>query len=109
MALIIYKRNDNLLVVRGAGTISPYGVISYFNQDTTVEVTLTSGEALVAGERWPMALIYIPGSQGDFQGDLRDTLQLPTSGVLTAKLVVDNGIGQHAELRGEVTIQERHF
>lgn len=110
MPNIIYRTNDNLLLALGVSTISPESEeVVYMNQDCIVEVTLRIDGALVGGDNWPVALVYIHGSRGDFQGNLRDTLSLPQSGIIVATLEIDNGTDQHALLTENLSIQTRRI
>jgi len=105
----IYRANDNLLKASRLSTVDTSGQTIYLDGTATVEVTLTDLQGVaLAGETWPLPLDYITGSQGDFQGVIRDTVVLPSPGsTVRALLVIDNGIDQHGELTGTLLVQER--
>jgi len=107
MANVIYPLNDNLIVARGVSTIDQNGKTVYLTGTAVVQLTLRVSGAVVPGETWPIALTYITGSNGDFQGNLKDTLTLPASGIAVAQLIVDNGADQRGELSIDLNIQTR--
>lgn len=107
MANILYGLNDNLVVARGVSTVDQNGKTVYLTSTAVVQLTLRVDDVLVPGETWPIALTYIAGSNGDFQGNLKDTLTLPASGVAVAQLVVDNGADQRGELAIDLQVQTR--
>ena len=107
MPNIIYRLNDNLIIARGVSTIDQAGKTVYLTATAVVQITLRVLGVLVPGETWPIALTYIAGSNGDFQGNLKDTLTLPSGGVAVAQLIVDNGADQRGELSIDINIQVR--
>ena len=107
MPNVVYRLNDNLVVARGVSTIDQNGKTVFLTATAVVQLTLRVNGALVPGETWPMALTYIAGSSGDFQGNLKDTLTLPVAGLATAQLIVDNGADQRGELLIDLNIQTR--
>jgi len=107
--MLIYRTNDNLLLALGVYTIDADGEKDYLDETATVQVTLSIDGVNVSGETWPLALVYILGSNGNFQAVLRDTLVLPTSGICKAQLVIDNGADQHADMVHNLLIQTRTF
>ena len=73
MAMNIYIGNDNSLSVTGMFDPSSG---SYFN-NATITVTSVKKESdgsAVGGSGLPLLLEYIPGSKGNYQGILQDTL-----------------------------------
>lgn len=106
---LIYRANDNVLRACGVSTIDTTGQQVYLTGLATVEVTVTDTAGVpLLGETWPVRLDYVEGSQGEFLGVIRDSVQLPPAGsTVKAKLVIDNGENQHGELTGVLTVQER--
>lgn len=95
--LVKHMASDDRLLVQGASTIlAESGTLQYLTASASVSVTLLdwlTGEE-VAGETWPLALTYIPGSQGDFHTVLRDTLTVTLGQLLRMTLTMDNGVDQ---------------
>jgi hypothetical protein len=106
---LIFLENDHLIRARQLSTIDQTGTVVYLDSGATVTCTLTdSAGVALGGETWPLALAYVPGSQGLFQGVIRDTVVLPPAGsTVLATLTVDNGADQRGTLTGRLTVQER--
>lgn len=109
MPNVIYKANDNMLIIRGLSTVDELGQSLFLDDNATVELTLKVNNVNVAGQTWPADMVYITGSNGDFFANVDDTITLPDSGVVQALLVVDNGADQHGELTSDIIIQVRRF
>lgn len=110
MSGIVYLANDNRLLLQRAHTYDAAGDKVYLDGSVTVQVTLTdTSSSVIAGETWPLALIYIQGSQGDFQGVLRNELTLSEGQTIYAELTIDAGTDQFASLRGTLLVQRRTF
>jgi len=109
MSGLLFLDNDSLLRARQLSTIDQTGAVVYLTSAATVQYTLTdSAGVALGGETWPQALAYVPGSQGFFQGVIRDTVVLPPAGsTVLATLTVDNGADQRGTLTGRLTVQER--
>ena len=105
MPNIIYRSNDNIVVVRGVSTIDQNGKTVYLTATDVVQLSLRVNGALVHGETWPIALTYIAGSNGDFQANLKDTLTLPFAEVVGEELIFDNGADQRGALAISINIQ----
>jgi len=107
---IVYVDNDNRLLVESVHTYDDMGAQVYLDETGMVSVTLTDtdGEE-IAGETWPLSLAYLPDSQGDFYGILRNELALTEGQTVYAELLVDNGIDQFGSLRGTLLVQRRTF
>jgi hypothetical protein len=106
---LIYQANDNLLRACGVSTIDATGKQVFLTGTATVAVTMTDNAGVpLAGEVWPVRLDYVPASQGEFLGVIRDSVLLPPAGsTVKARLVIDNGADQHGELTGVLTVQDR--
>jgi len=86
----IYILNDNLLVLDGLKNQQDG---SYLNA-ATVTCTLVNGNGTnVAGQTWPLALVFQAGSNGKYVGTLEDTLSLSEGQVYTARIDADGGAG----------------
>lgn len=84
--------NDNLLKVRGVKDISRDSFIN----DATGSVTLVDNtDTEITGQTWPLALAYVPNSDGDYQATLIDTLSTTAliGTQVTAKITIDGGAG----------------
>lgn len=106
---LIYLGNDHLIRALKLSTTNETGAIVYLESSATVQCTLTdSAGVALGGETWPIDLQYVAGSQGTFQGVIRDSVALPPAGqVVLATLTIDNGADQHGALTGRLTVQER--
>lgn len=110
MSQILYLLNDNRLVARGLHTYDDSGHKIWLTEDATVGVILTDADAIeIEGETWPLALVYIVGSRGDFQGVLRNELELTENATVLAQLTIDNGADQYGDLTGTLYVQRRTF
>jgi hypothetical protein len=107
---IVYVDNDNRLLLQSAHTYDAAGDKVYLDGSVTVQVTLTdTGSVAIVGETWPLALLYIQDSQGDFQGVLRNELVLSEGQTIFAELTIDAGTDQFAHLRGTLLVHRRTF
>lgn len=110
MTAILYSSNDTRLRATGLHTYDEAGVKIYLAAAATVTVTLLDDAgAEIVGEMWPLALTYITGSQGDYQTVLRNELVLTPGQEVTARVVIENGADQYAQLTGRLIVQERRF
>jgi len=92
--MIIYDNSDNLINVTGLKDLST----GAFLNGATVEATVNDASGSpVAGETWPLSMPYVPGSNGDYQATLKDTLAVATGDELTALVTADAGAGLHHE------------
>lgn len=92
----IYLDNDNLLTV---DSVSDATDGMYIN-DATVTCTLTDTEDNeVTGQAWPLALSYVSGSNGKYQGLLEDSLVLTKDVKYLAKITIDGGSDLIANFR----------
>lgn len=68
-----------------------------FLDGAVVAVTLLDADALeVAGQVWPQALVYVPGSRGVYRATLAAALPLVANARYVARVSVDGGPALHA-------------
>jgi hypothetical protein len=111
MSGILYALNDNIVRVEQAHAITETGDKLYLGAGALVECALTDMQDVpIAGEVWPLVLEYVPGSQGDFEGVLRDTLELPQVGdCVKARFTIDNGPDQRAVFTTTFVVHQRDW
>lgn len=85
--IVLYLDNDNNLLLRGVHTTSPKAYVN----DAVAEVTLKdeNGDEL-AGQAWPLTLVYVTGSDGDYEGTLDDAIVAEAGDVGTLELHLEN-------------------
>ena len=80
-----------------------------FLNTASVQVTLVDKTSLVpiTGQSWPVMLMYVTGSNGDYRAVLSRALDVEVHQELRALCVIDNGAGFHAESSLPVVVAER--
>ncbi len=90
MAEAVYIANDNLLVVdQLKNALSG----TYINNATVTCTIVDSAGSPVAGQTWPLAVVYQAGSNGQYVGVIEDTLTLSETTSYIAKVDADGGSG----------------
>jgi len=86
----IYLLNDNLVVLDKLANEADGAAIN----NATVTCTLKDSAGVnVAGQTWPLAMVYQVGSVGKYIGTLEDALSLADGAVFTAVIDADGGAG----------------
>lgn len=88
MALeILYDQNDMLLELKGLKD----ELDATFINNATVGVTLTDEitGAQIAGAVWPLSLVYVASSNGDYRATLAADLDLTPGKAVRADIAVD--------------------
>ena len=94
-AEILWRNTDNVLRVTGLRN-SITG--EYLNNLSTVAATLyDSTLEEVTGQTWPLQLLYIPDTDGEYRGTIDYELALTHDATYYALLVADGGDGLHGE------------
>jgi hypothetical protein len=85
---IIYIANDNVLELTGLQN----SVSDAYQNSATVTVTVTDSAGTdVVGETWPVTLVYVSGSNGDYRANLTDSLVLTDGSKYAATITADAG------------------
>ncbi len=104
MTQIIFNQNDNLIEVLGLTDI----VSGNFANSATVTATLVDGDdAEVVGQIWPITLVYVAASDGDYQAILNDVLVLTVGDLYTVKIDADAGVDMKAHWEFPVRAETR--
>lgn len=76
------------------------GAVVALTATATVQATVLDRETQVAvgGESWPVTLSFLVGSDGDFHGPLRDTLDVVDGQLVDVRVVIDAGLDQRRTL-----------
>lgn len=91
---VLYVGNDTVLEVKGLKN----EMAGAFLNAATVQATLyDSAGASVAGQSWPLALVYVPSSDGTYRGTLPYGLSLTAGDRYTARITADAGTGLRAQ------------
>jgi hypothetical protein len=100
MPLIVYISTDNVIKVSGLRD----AITDTYQNAAAVTVTMyDSADAEVVGETWPLALTYVPASNGDYIATLVDTLTL-TTGEYTVEVIANAGAGLNRTWRAPVQV-----
>jgi hypothetical protein len=100
----IYLSNDNLLSVENLKNAAT-GV---FINDATVTATLKDSLGVsVAGQTWPLSLVFVSSSNGVYRGTLEDDLSLNEGEAYTAEINADAGSDQIANWSIQLTAIKR--
>ncbi len=93
MTQVIFDLNDNLIELIDLKDL----VSGNFANSATVTVTLVDKDDVeVVGETWPLAMIFVPASDGLYRAILKDTLTLVVGSLYTAKIDVNDGLDRQA-------------
>ncbi len=84
----LYLATDNAFIVEGVRN----SVSNEFINDATVELTLldATGNEL-SGQTWPLELDYVAGSNGNYSGDILDSVVALDGDTGTARVVIASG------------------
>ena len=80
---------------------------SFMNDATVTCVLKDSEDATVTGQTFPLSLVYVPDSNGNYSAVLEDTLALTTGGTYTATVTVVSSSGINAEWQLPIIAQVR--
>lgn len=94
--MLAYLGSDHVVRLTGASTtVMTTGETTYLNAGATVTFRVQTLEHVdVDGEAWPVQMTYIEGSDGDFIGVLRDTVDLDDQVEYRFLGTVENGLDQ---------------
>lgn len=103
--LVLYHRATNTLAYRGCYDAEAGAYVN----TALVDVTLADSAGVpLAGYAWPVRLVYVPASEGDYTAPLSGAL-LPRRASLVAQIAVDAGGGltDYQERPVEVRVRGR--
>ncbi len=104
MTQVIFNLNDNLIELIDLKDV----VADAFANSATVTVTLIDKDGVeVAGETWPLAMIYVAASDGKYRATFVDTLTLIVDDLYTAKIDVDDGANRVAHWEFPIRVETR--
>ncbi len=93
---VLYVGSDNLLEV---DWLKKSADGSYINNAAVTCTIVDANDVPVAGETWPVTLVYVPGSNGKYQGAISSTAALAHAVYYTAKFdAVGAGYAKHWEI-----------
>lgn len=106
MQAMLHKElnTDDRLRVTGVATHDLVtGAVVYLDDTASVTATVVDRGTQLAVDggtetTWPLALTYIPASQGDYHAPLRESLVVTAHQALEIVLVIDNGPDQKRTL-----------
>lgn len=100
---ILIDDTDHVLKVDGLEDALNPG--TYLNT-ATVQVTLQDINSVdVAGEVWPLTLVYETASNGIYKGTLRDTLDVADGDAVKVLITADSGADKHREWRSILKVE----
>lgn len=100
----VFVANDNIVEVVGLRD----AVSGAYVNTASVKLTVKYADgSLVAGESWPMTLVYVTGSDGVYRGILRDTLVLSPGTFVVAEVDANDGPDRRAFWRIVWRVTER--
>ncbi len=104
MTQVIFHLNDNLLELLALKDV----VADTFVNSASVDVTLVDKDDVeVTGETWPLTMLYVTASDGEYRATLVDTLGLVPDDLYTAIIEVDDGAGRAAHWEFPVRAETR--
>lgn len=88
MSSIIFVGNTNVIDLLGLSS----EVDDAFINDASVEVTVVDESGVeVAGQSWPLAMSYLPGSDGNYRGFISDEVEFVPRDKYYARITADGG------------------
>jgi hypothetical protein len=108
--LTAYIGNDNVVRLTGAQAIAlTTGLATPLGAGAVITFRIQTLDGVdVPGETWPVAMGYLPGSDGDFIGVLRDTVTLDPWQEYLFVATADNGSDQHGTWSIRLMVAVRH-
>jgi len=103
---ILFTLNDMILELQGFKDV----VADTFINNATVTVTLVDKDGTnVAGETWPLTMVFVGASNGVYRATLKDTLTVTLGEVLTAQISANGGAGLQGRWDLPIVVKERKF
>ena len=104
MTQVVYHLNDNLLELLQLKDV----VGDTFVNSASVDVTLVDKDGVeVPGQVWPLVMLYVTLSDGEYRATLVDTLSLIPDDLYTAIIEVDDGPGRAAHWKFPIRAETR--
>ncbi len=102
---VLFHESDNLLELDG---LQDALTLAFINNATVTARVLDRAGTEVTGQTWPLTLGYVAASDGDYRGNLSDTLALDKGQVVTVEIIADGGAGlkRKFEIEARVGVQE---
>ena len=94
----LYIGNDNTINLRGVRDGNSVA-LNYINNATVVATLYDRDGNEVPGQTWPTSLGYIAASNGDYQGNLDDSLRIGERSGYTLEIEIDAGGDNKAKFR----------
>lgn len=101
---ILYDNNDMVLEVAGLRNETTGAFLNAASVSATLK---DSAGTNVTGQTWPVALTYVPSSDGVYRVGLSNALVLTPSARYVAQISVDAGAGLRAEWDLDCVCQTR--
>src|SRR3972149_1332507 len=90
MSEVALYLSDNLIEWAGAKNVATGG---YLNAATVLVTLVDKNGSTVAGQAWPMTMVYVVASNGKYRATLVSTLGVSRGETCIAKISFDAGAG----------------
>jgi hypothetical protein len=92
--ITLWNNNDHLIELRNLQAVTDG---AYENAATVEMVALKDSAGADVGAIWPLAMVYVTGSNGKYRATIPDTLALTVGSSYTATLTANAGAGKQGE------------
>ena len=90
---VFYYLNDNVIELRGAQNSA---TTAYINNAVVTVTMVDKNGAQVSGTTWPTTLVYVVGSNGNYQATLPHTVSFRPAREYTAQVTLSGSAGEDA-------------
>jgi len=101
---VYYYKNDTLLELTG---LKDEATDAYIATATVTASVKDAAGAAVTGQTWPLSLVYVTSSDGDYRGVLDKAINVAVGDRITVEVTVDAGSGRDAFFAIPVTVRQR--
>ena len=103
---ILFDQNSMVLELQGLkDSVSD----TYINTATVAVTLVDSDDVNVVGETWPLTMIYVASSNGNYRAILPDTLTLAVGSLYAAKISATGGVDLVGYWKWPLVVESRDF